>query len=243
MANIVGEWKLDGDANDTWGSNNGSTLGTTSSSDCIYGTCLSFAGGSQYVDFGTNSSLVSVFDNNKSFSYAVWFYPTSLQSNWGWVVCKAYTSHVSPHYQIELRLLSTGKLQSFIYNNTGAVYLPSLFSNTISLNTWNFAVVSIDLVNNTHKLYVNGVLFGPTSGITGTYANHASPLVLGSNRNLYTSSVYNFIGKMDEFRLYNAVVPAMKIKEQYYAELNSLLSSGQIDLKEYTERINSIAQQ
>jgi len=35
----------------------------------------------------------------------------------------------------------------------------------------------------------------------------------------------------------------MKIKEQYYAELNSLLSSGQIDLKEYTERINSIAQQ
>ena len=206
LGNIVGEWKLDGDAADAWGSNSGTILGATAATtDCVYGSCLSFSNISQYVDFGSNSSLVGTFDSGKVFTYAIWFYPTSLPATggWQWIVCKAFTSHANPYYQIDLYFYNDGNLKSRITNTAGSSYLP-IASGAVSLNVWNFAVVSVDLINNTNRLYINGSLADLKSGATGTYANYVTPLTLGSDRNIYTSTSYNFVGKMDEFRLYNA---------------------------------------
>ena len=46
-ANMVSRWKLDGNANDAWGSNNGTLSGPTTKTEaeCVTGTCMSFDGG------------------------------------------------------------------------------------------------------------------------------------------------------------------------------------------------------
>ena len=89
---------------------------------------------------------------------------------------------------------------------------------------------------------LSGLIVVSMSGVTqkATIAKaqvFSNSLRIGS----YSSSYYHLAGKMDEVRIFHAVVPSAQIKEQYYSGLNSLLANGNIDAKEYSERINSIA--
>jgi hypothetical protein len=46
---------------------------------------------------------------------------------------------------------------------------------------------------------------------------------------------------MDDLRVFNAPISSSKAKEIYFAGLSSLLINSNIDIKEYREKINSIA--
>jgi len=250
LANLISEWKLDEisgiSATDSWGTNTGTVIGGTFiSSDCIYGSCLSLTGSSSYVDLGNNTSLLSVFDSGKSFTYSIWFYPTSLppSSYWDWIVCKAYTSHVSPYYQIQTLIRPTAYIESNVFNNTGSTYITGISSPTgsVILNTWHYLAISVDLASSKHRMYLNGSLISPTIATNGTYINYTTPLALGNNKNIYTSS-YGFNGKLDDFRVFDSFIPLSQIKEQYFAGLNNLFLTKQITSVEYLQRVDSVAQ-
>jgi len=70
MMNLVAEYKLDGNANDNWGGRNGTLHGTTTvSSGCPQGTCLSFNGSSDYVNFSDNDA---VFNFGSKMTAMIW---------------------------------------------------------------------------------------------------------------------------------------------------------------------------
>lgn len=101
--------------------------------------------------------------------------------------------------------------------------------------TWNSGIA---------KIYVDGA---EDTNLTKYYDDaittiHSStiPLTIGCYLN-NGSPIGYFAGQIDEARLYNAAISTSQIKEQYYAGLNGLLSSGAIGLEEYRERIDSLA--
>jgi large repetitive protein len=243
MMNLIAEWKMDGDANDSWGGNNGTVTGVTfGSTGCIYNSCGTFDGASHYIDLGSGTNLTNVFASGASFTYSFWFYPTAFPTNWFWLFCKAYTSHTSPYYQVDAVLYPSGYVSTRVFNNSGTVYLPTTGSSagSISLNNWYYLAVSVDLSSGVERVYLNGNLVNTASGTTGTYVNYSTSLALGANKNIYTTSAYDFIGKMDEVRLYNAAVPTSQIKEEYYAGLNNLVKNGSISKEEYAQRVSSL---
>jgi len=55
------------------------------------------------------------------------------------------------------------------------------------------------------------------------------------------SSATYLKGRIDEVRLYNAVLSSAQIKQQYVAGLNSLLAKGSISKEEYEQGLNNLA--
>jgi hypothetical protein len=81
------------------------------------------------------------------------------------------------------------------------------------------------------SVYLNGKQENSVSISAGNNQNYDNSItfLIGG----YTTGSGLFIGSIDEARVFFAVLPLSKIKEQYYAGLNKLLISGQINNKEY----------
>jgi len=254
LSNLVSEWTFDegptdvgnpatdNDVKDSWGINNGIIGGNPqvlAEDKCVHGKCLFFDGAGDYINLGNN--IVSIFDNGKIFTYSVWFNPqVTLTTAWQWIFCKAYTSHISPHYQVELRLRPNNVLASYIYNSSGSGYLSGLGGN-VTPKQWNHAVVVIDLSKNIHTVYINGNFKGKSSTPSGTYVNWNSDLAIAANDNIATSTTYDFYGYIDDVRIYNSALSSSQIKQTYIAGLDSMLSTQTISKEEYNRRINILA--
>ena len=106
-------------------------------------------------------------------------------------------------------------------------------------NNWYNIVVVFDR-DVSVQAYINGVkqttYFLDITPQQGDVANYANMKIGGT-----TGSSVFIDGLMDEVRIYNAAMPTSQIKEQYYVGLNGLLFSGQINAREYSERINLIS--
>jgi prepilin-type N-terminal cleavage/methylation domain-containing protein len=251
LLNLVSEWKFDGsttdglvatvsDVLDTWGGLNNGTLSAVpptvkTGSNCVIGSCLQFNGSNNYVEFGTDSSL-SMGAGDASFSFWVKF-DNALAPQYETLIAGGGTVAPIEGFWIR-RENGNSRLFGRLYHN--ATNIDGYLSATNSLvdNIWYNIVVMFDRDNVT-QTYINGA--------KTTYSFNLSTLA-GDVQNTgtvrigaWTSSSYRFTGKMDEVRLYNAITSISQIKQNYYIGLNSLLSSNQIDSKEYLERINSIA--
>jgi prepilin-type N-terminal cleavage/methylation domain-containing protein len=217
ILNLVSEWKLDGNANDTWGTNNGVINGvvTSSSSNCIHESCYNFNGG---------NITVSNFSIGNTITVSMW----------------AKVSNYNSAILFSLNGDDYASGPNFYFTNNATVWnvgngsANSFFAGYPNADWHNFVVTTSAAANNT-KLYMDGVLKGTTAYINTTVT--ASSFRLGG----WHDGGYSMIGLMDEVRLYDVVLPTSQIKEQYYSGLNSLLANGNIDAKEYSERINSIA--
>ncbi len=250
LISLFSELKLDNNANDSWKSNNGTLYGSPlfdTNNNCIENECLIFDGNDDYIDLGSDPSLVSIFDNGNKFTYSLWFYPVEYpDANWQWLVCKAFTSHVIPYYQFDLRIrggLSDFRVVNYIWRNDilGA-YLPSVSSGngSIKINTWNYVAVTVDLSANESKIYLNGDLKQSVSGATGTYSNYNTPLTLGTDKNMPVSPTYAFNGKIDHFNLYSDTISSFKTKENYYSGLNRLLVKNYFNKEDYSLNVFNI---
>jgi prepilin-type N-terminal cleavage/methylation domain-containing protein len=255
MADFVSEWKLDGgtigntvtsgDVLDSWSTNNAVTISGSpvirGGSDCVYGNCIQFTGGTNAdtIDFG-NKVAFSMGTKDHTVSMWVYFDAASAPQYETLILTGGYTN-------------TAGVAGYWIHRLNGSTYLYGEFSDGTAIriasaltppgylkaNTWYYVVVTFDR-DGLMQGYINGIkqvgYTGDISTKNGNVQNYNS-LRIGS----YSSSYYHLAGKMDEVRIFHAVVPSAQIKEQYYSGLNSLLANGNIDAKEYSERINSIA--
>ena len=228
MLNLVSEWKLDNNLNDSWsGGNNGTWTGPTApntainyrpEAECVSGQCLDFDGVDDRVDF---SFVPGILTTNK-YTIAGWFKKTSSSDTTIINISDSPTNRNGITFD-------TGYISCSYYNGTAYTKASSLV--TVSLNLWHH-VACINTSGNL-SLYVDGGL--ATTGTSG--------MGLGASQNRigYNSNAGSyFTGQIDEIRVFNAAMPTSQIKEQYYAGLNSLLASGQINREDYQDRLVGI---
>lgn len=228
MMSLIAEYKLDGDASDTWG---GHTTGTVSGaapySPCPQNTCYSFDGADDYIELSDASNLRMATGGTIS----VWIYPKSVGENNARVIHKG-TDYIGLN-GYSLRMDDTCRI---IFNTNAGNYVYT-DHNSLAYNQWN--LVTVVFSSSGRKMYINGIDKTYSGGSeTGLPPDTAGVTRIG---NTAFGTGYTFDGYIDEARFYNAVIPISQIKEQYYAGLNSLLARGGITREEYLEKTFSVA--
>ena len=236
LLNLVSEWTFDEDpagiAKDTWGNNDGTLVGANGlpqiqlKGNCVYGTCYSFDGTDDYINFGNNNSLWSV-----DLTISAWINPKLLAVKA--IVGKAADSGYARDYTF---YISPGGKLNVWFGYDSLHYFNHSSTDSINLNKWDH--VSFTRNENVVNFYINGALSGSYEyDFTPTNKNY--PLYIGS---LSTSNQYFFNGLIDDVRIYNAALSTSQIKQEYIAGLNSLLANGNISKEEYDQRLNNLAQ-
>jgi prepilin-type N-terminal cleavage/methylation domain-containing protein len=241
MADIVSEWKFDGSGvsdggtvttaytQDTWGANVGAVNGTPkvySDSSCLSGSCIFLNGSTDFI-----SHAVIHFADLSPYTFSVWLkWGTTVPSTF--VVPFGYGAQVSPN----IYFTQSGS-KTFLYRGSGQSGTSIVNSNNLSLfnGNWHNVVWTIDSSRNA-KFYIDGVQDGNTTVIAGSTEMFYRYIGYGYNGNTY---MWN--GYVDELRIFSDVMPSSKVKEQYYAGLNNLLTSGSISIEDYQSRLLTIS--
>ncbi|MCK9446067.1 prepilin-type N-terminal cleavage/methylation domain-containing protein [bacterium] len=248
LLNLISEWRLDENTGistyDSWsGGNTGTLMGATlpvwkTGSDCVNGSCLQFDGSDDYVDFGSNSSL-SMGLGDQTISFWVRFDNAVASQYEVLAYCGGYPSGTGyPGYFID-RPIGTSSMRVLFSDGTASLIGSAMTStNYFANNVWYNIVIVFDR-DSLVQAYINGTktsYSGNISAQQGNIINYTSYKI-----GTYSIASYHLAGRIDEFRLYNAIMPASQIKEQYFAGLNSLLASNSITFEEYMDRIDSLA--
>lgn len=237
MTNLVSEWGFNGDTSDAWSNNNDGTWSGSAGTntfinwrpidECVFGQCLDFDGYDDNVSFPLDAELTVA--NNWTFEH--WMNWPGQSSNV--LVFYAGTSGTAPNF-----LLKYGG-NNFAFRPTGGAEIYySFVSSAEHIGKWTHVAWTADSSNNI-SLYVNGK-FAITKNILSP---HTTSITIRSIGRPYGGTSYSYLGKIDEVRFYNTIIPFSKIKADYYAGLNRLLISGQIDEKEYQKKISLITLQ
>ncbi|MFA5013156.1 MAG: LamG-like jellyroll fold domain-containing protein [Candidatus Paceibacterota bacterium] len=244
MGDLVSEWKLDGNTNDTWAAsfaNNGTWSGPTApntvatygtTAECVSGQCIDFDGVDDIVNCGNNASL----------SMGIKDHTVSL-----WV---KFDNATAP--QIETLILggamSDGQDGYMIYRENGTSRLIILFTDgtgtrlqaflsatgTLIANNWYNVVVAFDR-DGVIQAYINGIAQAGTLDIhlqNGDVQNFTT-FKIGA-----TSAAANrFAGKVDEVRIFHAIITLSQIQQNYFTGISKLLANGAISQGEYNARL------
>ncbi|MDD4358855.1 MAG: LamG domain-containing protein [Candidatus Pacebacteria bacterium] len=237
LLNLVSEWTFDeGNANDSWGVNDGTLHSTTtpivywdkSSKKCVFGGCYEF-NGDDYIDCG------NVLSTANSYTFSFWGKITDLLNNKGILGFSGTSSNVG-FSKIASNLL--------LFMNTGNYRYWNASDNKVIdniENDWHFFTLVVtgfgltDIDN--AKLYIDGNLM-----IIGSLSHSNLPMEV--NNFLIGKNTYgNYLGLLDDVRIYNAILSSSQIKQNYIAGLNSMLANGNISKEEYNQRISKLAQE
>jgi len=233
MANLVSEWRLDGNANDSWnGGNNGSIVGATQiSTDCIQESCYSFnATNNNYINIAHNDNL----KQTNKITVSIWANTTNWSS---FADSRLISCTESGEYNITL---AGNNITAWVHIN--GVYRSPAFT-TNSLNSgWHYFVFTYN--NRYLKTYLDGVYQNQYDALVlyPIYYLNSNSLIIGGEAGSGSSPAGNyFTGSIDEVRIFSDSLPSSLIKEHYYLGLNNLLTSKQIDMNGYINNIKNIA--
>jgi prepilin-type N-terminal cleavage/methylation domain-containing protein len=229
MLDMIAEYKLDSNANDTWGNHTAGTIsGAVTYSSCIQNTCYGFDSVDDYIELPDSADLRMTTGGTIS----AWIYPETLgEMSWGAIMDKSSAAGGINGYAFVL----TSNNRVYFTINNGVALISS--NDSITLNQWQLVTVTFN--SSGRKIYVNGI----NKTATGGAQTALPPDVAGVSRignRAYTTDI-TFDGYIDEIRIYNTVVPTSQIKEQYYIGLNKLLANGGITEEEYLSRLNDHA--
>jgi|WetSurMetagenome_2_1015567.scaffolds.fasta_scaffold325316_1 prepilin-type N-terminal cleavage/methylation domain-containing protein len=246
LMNLVSEWKFDDLSTavqgstilDSWKGGNNGTLSTNSDGldklktgkECISGKCLLLDGTDDYIDFGNPSALYPSSD----MTISMWLNASSLSTPVDLFGKFNGSVGTVSNWTHGLYIYTTGNLGFGIGDGTTNNFRNNFY--TISTNNWYNVVIDYAASSNIVKFYVNSQY---CSGKDLTLS--ITPRVTTNSYTLGGSGIasYYFNGYLDDIRFYNAAIPTSQIEEQYYAGLNHLLSTGNIDGAEYQNRLAS----
>jgi hypothetical protein len=191
---LISWWKLDGNALDSIGTNNGIVNGATpTSTGCRSGQCYSFDGVDDYIITGASESLNI---DNKNFTISVWYYvPTDAQVNWNGVLIG---EDYSTGYE-----LSAGRF----FSGVGTpLYID--FSSSIPRDIWYNVIATHNSETNNGTIYINGVYIS-----SDTYAGDLP----ASDHILRIAGLWHtyFNGSIDEVMIWNRTLNADEVSSLY----------------------------
>lgn len=226
MLDLISEYKMDGNANDSWGSNPGTIVGApTVSTDCVYGSCYSFNGTSDAIGLGTSSTL----EPTAAITLAAW--AKFGGGSYSHIITNPSSDVTHNWYDYDISLsAATAYFKLRTANLTGA----ETISKAVGSSGWHYVVGTYNGSNMT--LYVDGVAGTPYAKTGAIQYLAYAQITVGA----WTTTQEYFKGLIDEIRIYDAAVSGSQIREQYFAGLNSLLSRGEMTKEEYSLRLNKL---
>lgn len=240
MLNLVSEWKLDGNAVDSWGTcSNGTIYGSpVTETDCVYGSCYSFDRTDDYIQINSNP-LASVIV--KDFAVTAWFKRKGLSggtsaSDWHGIVRGISGDGWYPRVLVN----SGGSLIYLQYESSSGVHyeVSSTGSLNFDLNKWHFLTVTKGPFG--VKMYFDGKLVLENSSLNHDLMTASGgSLLIGCGASPLIHYMTN--GSIDDVRIFKEAINLSQIKEYYYLGLNSLLGNKNITKEEYLSRINEYA--
>jgi prepilin-type N-terminal cleavage/methylation domain-containing protein len=238
LMNLVSEWKLDGNANDSWGNQNGSLNGSPSpSNDCVINTCYTFNGSSQYVSI-PHPTGIDVFNFGSYMSAFIWAKGSAQQSR---AIFASYDSGANKRaWRIRTNGVDTAKISVNI-SSTGSNPDEITSDNNVVDNRWH--LMGFTFSSGILKLYIDSTVKQITASASTIYdAPDGSVLLsIGCNFSNGTASEH-FAGQIDEAKLYNQAVSSFQAKEIYYSGVNMLFIHNLSDKIEYNNRIVELKQ-
>ncbi len=217
----VSHWKLDSDATDSAGSNDGTIIGDPVWSQGAANSALEFDGG-DYVDVRNNSSL----NLTNNFTVALWLKPVN--SNRAVPFCKG-----------DVKATSSGGAYCFFSGGNGSISFYVRNSNNDGITDVSTPFVGGQWVhlaatfsNGNLTLYENGLPVDSSTLSTSTINTNTGPLAIGADGSGYES----FSGIIDDVRIYDYVVsqPEIQALTNVPVELPfDLNGDSRIDFKDF----------
>jgi outer membrane protein assembly factor BamB len=202
-SDLVGEWRFDGNANDSSGNGNNGTINGATFVHGISGQALSFDGVDDYVNI-SNSATLMITD---SITIEAWVNPREL-GVWDRVVFKCASDDLLTCAYV-FGLSSHGGVYFGMFNGHSQTYIDG--SKQIPTDEWTHMTGTWD--GTTMRIYINGVEQAETLPFVGPINSANSQLKLGLG--FYSGDSYAFNGTIDEVRIYNRALSADEIKRQY----------------------------
>ena len=177
--------------------NNGTIYGGPTSVDGRFGRALYFDG-DDWVDVAPGSNILNL---REKVTVCTWIKISSTPP--GYVF--AYGSGFWPHLQLGLGLSG---LQNYTEIETETSFT-NLYGSTVPLNQWTFIAVTYDASTGDLKLYKDGQFDASTTHSGKLW--EANSFKVGSKYD----ATFNFIGCVDEVRVYNRVLSENEIRQLY----------------------------
>lgn len=193
---LVSAWRFEGNANDSFGTNNGTVTGATLVSNGIVGSCYSFDGSGDEI----NASFIPL-PSAYTVSYWVKYNTTNFQyhlwngNNSG---TNANTSFMFSTQSSNLLLFRGGN---------GSTYF-TLWGSNVAPNIW-YHIVGVNTGSSCY-LYINGVASSPVAAVTPLY-NSGTEFTIGADG----SGSYDFNGLIDEVSVWNRALTQSEITDIY----------------------------
>jgi prepilin-type N-terminal cleavage/methylation domain-containing protein len=236
LANRASEWRFDEGIGtstaDLIGANAGILTGGPSwksGADCVSGGCLNFDGNNDYIDAGSDVSLILASGG----TIETWVNIRQLASSWGNVVLMKGdgSSWANLHYVL---LEDTGGDKIVFSVSDGTTYTGSggPKTPTLTTNTWYYITATW---NSTQKcIYLNGALSQcVNSTVMPKDTMDSCHVNIGRS---YPGSYY-FNGFIDDTRVYNSALTASAVRDRYLSGVERLLAKGRITNEDYQQRL------
>ena len=201
--------------------------GSSSATDTVDVTVKNLVGYHYFPSFNaTGSNFYDVQDSPtlrlNNFALASWFNTTkNYNKEPGFIVNKGGFGNPTPGIYLNYGIWVA--YQSDVRNKIGAGFKDSsgagyyVYSkNTVNDGKWHYVVVTFD--GSFLRLYIDGVLDNTSSKLTKTPdSSGTKPLRIGADSQLGTSATRPsyFNGSIDEVRVWNRVVSASEVSDQY----------------------------
>lgn len=175
---------------------------------------------SQYV--GYTGGYGTLLNGASGFTYDVWFSPITAS---GTLICEYSNSTFNSGWQdSQMGILSSGKLNTGVYNSSGAGLNPYVVGPTITTSTWYNCVLTYN-GSNTITEYVNGVSVGsstfgtPKTNPPGSIP-YATYLTLGKSdtTGYYCGGVTGYFnGYIGAWKVYSSALTTTQISQNFNA--------------------------
>jgi len=208
---LISHWKLDGNANDSAGTNKGSVIGKPTvvpGAISATGTAYQFNGSTDAINVPDNASFRPPNNFSQPISLAAW-----VKLNAGVPNAVIINKSSYPGYGYELSMDSTGTKPCFYMQiNTNGIWVSICSPNSLPLGTFAHLAATYD--GSKLALYVNGI--ATFQGATGLTYDDAQSLTIGSANVFGTTRDFN--GVIDDVYLYGRALSG--------SEVNTLLVSS-----------------
>lgn len=212
---LIGWWKLNGNANNSAGSVNGTTTGVTPAAS------QNGQGAGAYQFTTSAPSYILVPSDNlpkptSAFTVTGWFYPTAISST---AVQSLISTTNGGGWSMFVNPTSSScasKIQFQAY--VGGAYIGACSTATPANNSWVFAAGVYD--GPTVKLYINnGAAVSVSAPGSMTWPTNPVPLCIGGEPGTgatgCTESAKYFNGRIDDVRFYDRALSASEITQLY----------------------------
>ena len=228
LTNLVSEWKLDGSASDSWGTNNGTLNNFSGSpyvSSCPSGQCVQFDGVDDYISINDHDTL----DIVNEITIEAWVNLEEVTGGYaGRIIIGKGGAYTDPYGVWTSQ--SAGSIMAMITIGGAASYGSS--TNINLKNGWHL-VGEIYNGSKLYSIYDGRILY--IKDLTGNIDINANNLTINS-----TSVDRKVKGYIDMVRIYNKAQSSAQIKQKYYIGLSNLFKKDLISLGEFNQRISEL---